>query len=169
MEPRPKLTLTLSPVDKTLELISKLCLATMWGLTIYTYAKLPTTIPIHFNASGQADNYGDKTTLLFLPALATVLYFGLTILNNYPHIFNYMTPITEKNAQKQYSIATRLLRFIKLAILLIFSLVILFVYLTITGVTNGLGGWFLPLTLGLLFVPLIITIIQSLKKENNET
>jgi uncharacterized membrane protein len=139
----------------------------MWALTLYTIFKLPTTIPIHFNSSGQADNYGNKLTLLILPILATVIYFGLTQLNKYPHIFNYMTKITEDNAQKQYTIATRMLRFLKLSILVIFSLIILFTYLTTIGVTNGLGSWFLPLTFGLLLIPTIISISQSFKIKNN--
>ena len=167
METRPKLKLTLSLLDNKLELTSKIFLVAMWALTLYTFLKLPTTIPTHFNASGQADDYGNKLTLLILPILATIIYFGLTQLNKYPHIFNYMTKITDDNAQKQYTIATRMLRFLKLSILLIFSLIILFTYLTSIGVTNGLGFWFLPLTFGLLLTPTIISICQSFKKKNN--
>ncbi len=167
METRPKIKLTLSPLDNKLELTSRLFLVVMWGLTLYTFFKLPTTIPTHFNASGQADDYGNKLTLFILPGLATIIYFGLTQLNKYPHIFNYMTKITEDNAQKQYTIVTRMLRFLKLVILIIFSLIILFTYLTATGVTNGLGFWFLPFTFGLLLIPVIISISQSFKKKNN--
>ena len=143
MKTRPKIKLTPSPLDNKLELTSKIFLVVLWGLTLYALLKLPTTIPTHFNVSGQADDYGNKMTLLILPILATIIYFGLTQLNKYPHLFNYMTKISEDNAQKQYTIATRMLRFLKLAILLIFSLIILFTYLTTIGVTNGLGFWFL--------------------------
>ena len=167
METRPRIKLNLSPLDNKLELTSKIFLVFMWGLTIYTFLKLPTTIPTHFNASGQADDYGNKMTLLILPILATTIYFGLTQLNKYPHIFNYMTEINEDNAEKQYTIATRMLRFLKLAILIIFSVIILFTYLTSIGVTNGIGFWFLPLTFGLLLIPTIISISQSFKKKNN--
>jgi len=167
METRPKIKLTLSQLDKKLELTGKIFLVVMWGLTFYTFIKLPETIPTHFNVSGQADDYGNKLTILILPILATVIYFGLTELNKYPHIFNYMTKITEDNAQKQYTIATRMLRFLKLTILLIFSLIILFTYLTTIGVANGLGFWFLPLILGLLLIPTVISISQLFKKNNN--
>ena len=167
METRPKIKLILSKPDKNLELLSKLFLIIIWGLTLYTFLKLPTTIPTHFNASGQPDSYGNKTTLLILPALATIIYFGLTQLNKYPHIFNYMTKINEDNAEKQYTIATRMLRFLKLAVLILFSWIILFTYLTTIGVTNGLGFWFLPLMEGLLLIPVIISIAESFKKKNN--
>jgi uncharacterized membrane protein len=167
METRPKINLLLSPFDNKLELTSKIFLVVMWAFTLYSFLKLPTTIPTHFSASGQADDYGNKLTLLILPILATIIYFSLTQLNKYPHIFNYMTKITDDNAQKQYTIATRMLRFLKLAILVIFSLIILFTYLTTIGVTNGLGFWFLPLAFGLLLIPTIIGVSQSFKKKNN--
>ena len=166
MEPRPKLKLTLLPLDNTLELTSKLFLVFMWSLTLYIFIKLPTIIPIHFNASGKADNYGNKMTLLILPFIATIIYFAITQLNKQPHILNYMTTITKENAQKEYTSATRFLRFLKLVILLIFSLIILFTYLTSSGVTNGLGFWFLPMTFGLLLIPTLLSISQSFKKNN---
>ena len=166
MEPRPKIKLTLLPLDNTLELTSKLFLVFMWSLTLYIFIKLPTIIPIHFNASGKADNYGNKMTLLILPFIATIIYFAITQLNKQPHILNYMTTITKENAQKEYTSATRFLRFLKLVILLIFSLIILFTYLTSSGVTNGLGFWFLPMTFGLLSIPTLLSISQSFKKNN---
>lgn len=104
--------------------------------------------------------------ILILPALSTVIYFSLTQLNKYPHIFNYTTKIIEDSTQKQNTIATRMLRFLRLAILLIFSLATLFTYLTATSVTNGLGAWFLPFTFGLLLIPIIIILCQSFKKKN---
>ena len=166
MGTRPQIKLTLSPFDNTLEWTSKIFLAIMWGLTLYAFLKLPATIPTHFNAAGQADDHGNKLTLLILPILATVIYFGLTQLNKFPHIFNYMTKITYENTERQYAIMTKLLRFMKLAILLIFTLIVLFTYLTTIGVTNGLGFWFLPLVVGLLLFPTAIAIIKSLKKNN---
>ncbi len=167
METRPKIKLTLSSLDNKLESAGKIFLIILWALTLFVFLKLPATIPIHFNASGQADNYGSRMTILISPILATIIYFGLAQLNKYPHIFNYMVNITENNASEQYAIATRALRFLKLAILIIFSLIILFTYLTAIGITNGLGFWFLPLTTGLLLIPIIIVISRSLKRERD--
>jgi uncharacterized membrane protein len=167
MQSRPKINLTLSAADKTMELAGKLLLIIMWALTIFIFFKLPAIIPIHFNAMGKADSYGSKLMLLILPLLATVIYFGLTKLNKYPHIFNYMTAITEDNAVQQYTIATRILRFLKLGILLVFSLIMVFIYLTSEGIVNGLGAWFLPLTLAILLIPTAIGISQSFRKKNN--
>jgi uncharacterized membrane protein len=167
MESRPKIQLTLTKLDNWLEMLGKIVLVVMWVLTIFIFKKLPDTIPIHFDAYGKANDYGSKLTLLILPILATIIFFGLTWLNKYPHIFNYATKITDANAKAQYSIATRMLRFLKLSILIIFSLIILLVYLTTIGAANGLGIWFLPLTLCLILIPTIVGISASFKKKNN--
>ena len=128
---------------------------------------MPEIIPIHFGASGKADHYGNKIIFLLLPTIATTLYFGLTQLNKYPHLFNYLTKITEDNAPTQYTKAKRLLRYFKLIILLIFSIAILSIYLTTIGVINGPGVWFLPVIFGLISIPTIIYIGQSFNKNND--
>ena len=167
MQQRPRIKLPLTPLDKTLERISILCLFLLWGLAIYSVIKLPSIIPIHFNASGKADSYGSKMTLFFLPVLGSLLWLGITQLNKYPHIFNYMTTITEENVHRQYSIATRMLRYLKLAIIIIFCVIIVFIYLSATGQSNGPGLWFLPFTLALILIPTVISISQSLKAGSN--
>jgi uncharacterized membrane protein len=163
METRPKINVSLSPLDKILEAIGKVLIIIIWGLTVFVYFKLPTIIPTHFNTSGKPDGFGDKLTILILPIIATLLYFGLSKLNQSPQSFNYITPITEEKAEKQYTIATRMLQILKIALLIIFSYLILFTYLTTIGFTNGLGVGFLPFTLGVAMIPIIFYIRQSLK------
>ena len=168
METTPSIKTTLLTLDKTVEMVSKIILVVMWGLTIYTMIKFPATIPIHFNSNGQVDNYGNKATILILPILPTIMYLGLTMLNRYPQVYNYMTKINEDNSEYQYTIVIRMLRFINLVILLIFSWIILLIYLTTIGVTSGLGFWFLPVTLVLLSIPIIITIFLFLFQKKIE-
>ena len=164
METISKIKLNLSSLDNNLELISKIFLIVMWILTLYIFLKSPQTIPTHFNALGQADNYGSKETVVILPILGTIIYFGLTQLNKYPQL---LIKNFRNNTEKQYAFATRTMRFLKVAILLIFSLVTLFTYLTSIGITNGLGFWFFPFTVGLLLVPTVIAISKSFNKKNN--
>jgi uncharacterized membrane protein len=164
METRPKINVSLSPLDKILESTGKLLIIIIWGLTLFVFFKLPALIPTHFNASGQPDDYGNKLTILILPIIATLVYLGLTKLNQHPHTFNYINSITEDNAEKQFTIATRMLRVLKIALLIIFSHIILFTYLTSSGVSNGLGVGLLPFTLGIVLIPIIFYIVQSIKK-----
>jgi uncharacterized membrane protein len=166
MEIKPKINLILSPFDKSLEMIGKMLLFIMLALTVYTFIKLPASIPTHFNAAGHANSYDNKAVILIFPILGTTFYFVFTLFNKVPYLFNYMTKITPENARQQYITATRMLRFVKLAILLLFTVIILFTYLTSIGAANGLGSWFVPFTVALLLLPTVFLVIQSLKLKN---
>jgi uncharacterized membrane protein len=163
MTDRPKLKLELTTFDKTLEILGWTSILSIWFLTITNYTNLPDTIPIHYNGAGQADGFGGKETILTLPLIATVLFVGLTILNMFPHIFNYPINITPDNALRQYTNATRLIRYLKLIIVVIFGLIAFKTIQNANGQADGLGSWFLPMTLGLIFIPLTFYIIKTLK------
>ena len=160
---RPKITLIPTNADKLVELLGWLILLALWTLTINHYSALPDTIPTHFNAAGEADGFGSKVSIIALPVIASVLFIGLTLLNRYPHSFNYPTAITQDNALRQYTLATRMLRYLKLVLLLVFGGIEFMTIQNATGKAAGLGVWFLPLTLVLVFLPLVYFVINSFK------
>ena len=164
-EERPKITLIPTTADKLVELLGWLILLALWGLTISHFSTLPDTIPTHFNASGEADGFGSKASIIGLPVIATLLFVGLTVLNRYPHIFNYPTAITEDNALRLYTLATRMLRYLKLVLVLVFGGIEFMTIQHATRKAAGLGAWFLPLTLVLIFIPLIYFVIKSIKEK----
>ncbi len=160
---RPKITLIPTNADKLVELLGWLILLALCTLTINHYSALPDTIPTHFNAAGEADGFGSKVSIIALPVIASVLFIGLTLLNRYPHSFNYPTAITQDNALRQYTLATRMLRYLKLVLLLVFGGIEFMTIQNATGKAAGLGVWFLPLTLVLVFLPLIYFVVNSFK------
>jgi uncharacterized membrane protein len=159
MERRPQLKIKLTPVDKVIEFIGLFALVLMWGMALYYFF----TLPIRFDASGQPNDYGQKATIFILPVIGLCIYTLLTLLNKYPHIFNYPTNITAANALQQYTNATKLIRYLKTIIVVIFTLIVLFTCLTATDRRNGLGVWFLPAILALLFIPNVYFIAKSFK------
>jgi uncharacterized membrane protein len=161
---RPKIKLIPTTADKLVDLLGWLILLALWTLTITNYSSLPDTIPTHFNATGEADGFGSKVSLIALPVIATLLFIGLTVLNRYPQSFNYPTTITKDNALQQYTLATKMLRYLKLVLVLIFGGIEFMTIQNATGKAAGLGVWFLPLTLIMVFLPLIYFVIHSLKK-----
>lgn len=162
-EERPKITLIPTTGDKLVELFGWLILLTLWVLTITHYSTLPDTIPTHFNGAGEADGFGRKASIIGLPLIASLLFIGITVLNRYPHIFNYPTAITQDNALRQYTLATRMLRYLKLVLALVFGGIEFMTIQNTTGKAAGLGVWFLPLTLVLIFIPLIYFVIKSVQ------
>ena len=129
-------------------------------MIIFNYSNLPEKIPIHFDFSGKADRFGGKVNIFVLPIIASVLYIGLTILNKFPNIFNYPTNITVDNAKIHYRNATRLIRYLKFNIAIIFNLITIQKFRTSNGLVEGLGIWFLPLILGLIFIPIFLYLIK---------
>lgn len=165
MQQRPKIKLELTTADIIFEIAGWFLVLAVWGFTITNYSILPETIPTHYNAAGQADGFGGRSTIFTLPLLATILFVGMTILNRFPHIFNYPLNITQENAYIQYSNATRLIRYLKLILIVIFGFIVFLTIQNSKGEANGLGIWFLPFSIGLIFIPLAYYVVRSFKSK----
>lgn len=161
---RPKLSIPLQPFDYALEALGLLSLILMIGLSAYHYSDLPDTIPTHFGANGQPDQTGSKTTLWFLPVLGVIIYGLMTLLGRFPYHFNYMVNITPENAERQYTMATRMVRFLKMLAIAIFTFITWRTIQIAGGGATGLGT-------GLLILPVLILglsiyyIYQSVSKQ----
>jgi uncharacterized membrane protein len=159
---RPRIRPALNNVDILLEVLGWVTLILIWILTFIKYQSLPDTIPVHFNAAGNVDQYGGKGTILMLPIIATLLFAGLTILNRYPYIFNYPVRITPDNAERQYMIAARIIRHLKFTIPATLLIIEYRIYTIATGKASGLGSWLLPVTVAVILLPVIIAIIKAI-------
>ena len=166
MNKRPQIKLQLNQTDKILEVLGWVSVVGIWALTLTNYSILPEIIPIHFNGAGKADGFGNKTHIFILPIISTLLFIGLTTLNKHPHMFNYPSQITKENAVHQYTNATRMMRVLKLVIVVLFGLIVFRKIQIVNGHADGLGTWFLPLTMGMIFIPILYFLIKSLKQKN---
>lgn len=167
MDKKPKIELQLNQTDKILELIGWFAVLGMWVLIVANYSELPDIIPTHYNEAGEADGFGNKLNILALPIISTLIFIGLTALNKYPHLFNYPSEITKENELYQYTNASRMIRFLKLIIMVIFGWIVFKTIQNENGNTDGLGTWFLPLTMALIFIPIIYFLINTNKKKKN--
>ena len=165
MNSRPRLNLTFTTTDYILEVIGWLTLIAIWFWVFVNYQDLPSIIPTHFNGAGNVDGTGPKSTIIWLPIVASILFIGQTVLNKFPHLFNYLSEITEENAEAHYQLSTRLMRYLKLFInILFFAITFETIYVALHH-KNIFGFWFLPATFLLTFVPIIIYLIQASKIE----
>jgi hypothetical protein len=166
---RPRIKLMLSPGDRVLEIVSWLALAGLWTVVLFYYPLLPDTIPTRFNAAGHADGYGTKASLFVLPSIATAMAIGMTLLNRYPHLYNYPVSITTDNALRHYTSATRLIRGIKTAIPVAFLLIVRKTIRVSGGSADEAGGYFLLLEILIIFVPLLaycFSLLRSSRRKN---
>jgi uncharacterized membrane protein len=140
-----------SGVDIALETLALIGVLSLAAFAAYYYPRLPQTIPTHFNFKGEPDGWGGKGVLIMLPAIGVILYTGLTVLAQFPHIFNYPWAITEANARRQYAISRQMMSVVKLDLVGKFFYITGAMIRTATGIGHGLSPWFTTLELHLLF------------------
>jgi len=109
---RPRIKIPLTTLDYILEIVALLVvLATIILYVVYWIFS--------------SEEYSTKMLLLFtLPVTSFSMYAMLTILNKYPHIFNFPVNVTEKNAFFLYKTAIRMVRWIKLLCCLLFAYIV---------------------------------------------
>lgn len=167
MNKRPIIKLNLNTTDILIEAIGWFALAVLWLLTLISYAKLPDIIPVHFDIAGKIDRYGNKSEMLTLPVVGTVIFIGIAILNKFPHIFNYLVEITTENALTQYQSATRMLRILNFVIVLIFITITLLTINVSIKNDKEINPWLTPILIGILFIITAFYIIKSIKSNRS--
>jgi uncharacterized membrane protein len=161
-EKRPVLDIPLSSMEIIIEITAVLGMFFSIYIIIQSWAILPNTIPTHFGPSGKPDGWGGKESLLLLPGLGILLiYVPMTILNRFPHIFNYLRPITEQNARVQYYYARLFMSCLKVEIVWLFAYMSWRTVETALGKAEGMGLWSLPMILILIFGTIGIYIYKS--------
>ncbi|MDP1623848.1 MAG: DUF1648 domain-containing protein [Bacteroidales bacterium] len=160
---RPVIKPEMAPLDWLLEGAALLGLMVLFGFVIYHFQRLPETIPSHFNSAGQPDDYSSKSSIWMLPGVAIFVYVLLGLFMLIPNQFNYPVKINPANARRQYTMAIRLVRYLKAAIIWLFFYISSISVRVAAKEDSGLGLWFLPIVLGGIFLPLIVYFIMAFK------
>lgn len=153
----PKVPFTVNKWVHVLNSISIICIVGSIIYIVFAYQNLSDTIPIHFNAQGDADNWGSKNTVFIMPGIAIILFVGLYILSKFPHFYNYTVEVTEENAPRIYTEANLFMTIINLEIVLIFTLA------SIDIMGNFLGVWFVGVVFGVPLVTLGVFVFRLTK------
>lgn len=158
---RPRIIVKLSRTDILLEVFGIISLLLLWLIPMFYYSVLPETIPTHFDGKGNPDAYGGRLSIFEMPIIATVLFVGLTVLNRFPHVFNYPVEITKENAPRQYQMATEMIRLLNLSMVLIFGFITWQTIQTALGNAEGLGKWVIPGVMAATLIPIIRYALKS--------
>jgi uncharacterized membrane protein len=141
-----------SATAKILEAVGWIALTVLILIPALWYSRLPEQIPTHFGFNGQPDAYSGKAAIWALPVVGTFLFLGLTAIN----CFIISRP--SRYAQLKPHELAMLPKVILLMQLLKTLLIVAFVYIVMqairvsNGEAIGLGTWFLPLFIGLMFI-----------------
>ncbi len=168
-ENRPRIRLEKSALDIFLDVLSFGIPALALFYTILNYGALPEQIPMHFNHSGNVARYDSKDHIWLIHIIGIASVYGIFYLNKFPHIFNYPQKITENNAAKFYSDATRLLRLLNVSIALLFGIIafeIIQVALHNTKTISPIANYIIISIIILMTIGPLIYIILNLKKKD---
>ena len=139
-----------------------LSLALVFGTILYLivmWKSIPDTIPAHYNAAGEVNRWGGKSELLMLPIISGILYFFITLIQQYPQAWNTGVTVTEENRERVYRILRNLIGTTKLMMLLVFSSLTV-----LSSLGLALPIWYLGVFLVLLFGSITFFIIQLSKE-----
>jgi len=128
---------------------------------------LPSQVPIHFNAEGNADRWGSRSILLLLPGVCLLLFIGFSIVSRYPHRFNYPIMITAENAQEKYTLTRLLVSWLKVETILVISYMEWSMLQTAVGEYRGISIWLLPVCIAVLLGTIgwyLVQILRNSKK-----
>ena len=146
-------------LDTIAEVFCMILLIVTTLYTIYMYIQLPEKIPIHYNAAGVIDRYGNKLEIFILLIVTWVMYIGLSLVTRVPQFWNTGVSVTAENKDRVYRILKNMLKIIKMEIIVIFC------YLIYNATTlYNLPKWFVPVFLVLLFSTMLISFIVLIKK-----
>lgn len=144
--------------QKIIDVISILIILFLFGFLIFNWANIPDRIPSHFDATGAANAWSSKGSILIMPIVSVVLYSFITVISFFPAIWNTPVRITEDNYIFVYQNIRYIISYTKLLLVSVFA------YLSICTATQGsLGVWFLPVFLVLMFVPIIFFIVKIVR------
>jgi len=160
---RPRLNIPRAQLEVFCDLIAA---AVVIGITVYLiaiWASLSATIPIHFNFAGQVDRWGSRNALFSTSAVMLAMYIGLSILQRFPHIYNYPFGLTPENVRRQYQVARQLLTFIKTEVVCLFAFIQWQTVSVARGRGETLGIWFLPVMMLVLFGTIACYLVQAFR------
>jgi hypothetical protein len=157
---RPKLHIPRTRTEIALEVVGLAAMAALVVFALRAWSTLPQSVPVHFGVNGQVDAWGGRDSLLALLGLSVAFYAGLSVLERFPHVYNYPVPVTTANAARLYVLGRQLIVAVKVILSASFAALFAAVVLISRGQLATLTGWYLPTIVVSLGIVLAFTIVK---------
>ena len=154
--PRPERTYKTGNLTKGFRIVGIAAVIVISIALGFGYPHLPETVATHFTFSGDVDEYGSKTSVLWMALVFVVLQLLLAWLSTKPRSFNYPVYLDENNAQALYREGERLMVWIAGGISVLYAGLVLMYF-----VSWGLA--ILMLGLALIVIALIVGIVRMVR------
>lgn len=159
---QPKIDIPKSLFERLFDGVAFVFLMISIAYLISQYGGLPEKVPAHFNGAGEVDRYGNKIELIMLPIIAAAIWIGMTVLERYPHTFNYMN-LTKDNVEAQYKNGRLMLNVLKNEVVLLFSYLTYQTTQISKGLAEGIDSFFMPVFLIVIFGSLAFFFVRMLR------
>ncbi|MFD1066946.1 DUF1648 domain-containing protein [Oceanobacillus locisalsi] len=165
----PVLKLKMTFIEKLLNVAGIL---SFFGIILYviaTWNAIPNQLPGHYNLSGEVTRWGGRAELFILLAIGLLLWFGMTVLERFPHVYNYKN-LTEANVKGQYINSRMQINVLKNEIAILFPFIIWNNIRVARGFPSSINTWFFVIFLLILAGTITFFIVRSyrLKREAAE-
>ena len=161
---RPVLHLPLSPAEWIIEVVAWIGLLSTILIPFLYRPALPDPLKNYYNAAGgPPDGWGDTGPLFTMVGISVLIYLGMTLLNRFPHIYNYPFNLTEENVESQYRCARMLTSTLKAEFAWFFAYLEWRTIQMAFGKVHGLDSGFLPVLLICLIGTVIIFSYRARK------
>ena len=116
-------------------------------------------IHTHYGFGGQPDAWGNKSSCVVPLVIGGVMWLMMWGIEQVPMIWNTGVTVTEENRGRVYRILKNLRVTIRLVVAAIFA------WMTVCSArSQPLGSWFMPLTMLLVFGPIVLCLVQLYRK-----
>jgi uncharacterized membrane protein len=115
------------------------------------YSRLPERIATHFNGAGVANGFGGRGTLWVLVGIAFLLYATLSVIDFVPGVVSLRRPLDPAREKIVWDETAAMVGWIKAEVCWMFAYLCLAMVRNGMGMQVGLGRWFLPVTLVVVF------------------
>jgi uncharacterized membrane protein len=141
--------------------ISLLLVIFMFAMVAVHWSQFPDRVPAHYGISGKPNGWHGKSFLLILPGIAAVVWIVITVSQRHPRLINIPFRIDRDSPEVQ-SVLRNMMIAEKTTTALMFAWLMRGMVRTALGRADGIGQWFFPLTLVLIFAPPIVYLVKLL-------
>ncbi len=113
-----------TPFMKVTDVVCLLVIGWMFYNIWLLQSELPRLIPTHFGLNGNADGYGPKSSIWFLPGITTFFYITTLIARCDARLINIPITVTEQSAPAYFPIALQMLTWMQLTMVSFFGVLV---------------------------------------------
>ncbi|MBR2553679.1 MAG: DUF1648 domain-containing protein [Aeriscardovia sp.] len=139
---------------KTTNIISIVMILLYIAFLAIGWKNFPAELPTHFNASGAADEFGPKSSLLVEPAAMIGLFLLLAIVERFPKLWNIPADVIDDNEENVLNTCFMMFGILKIVIILVCA------FAGFMCIYPGFPSWTMYLAIGVILLTIVVSTVK---------